>query len=273
MSSATPSATLYVIPGSHACRTAMLMLEHKDLAYRRVDLPTGLHPLGVRLYGFPGHRTPIRRVDGRTHHALAVLDRLGTVPALRVADDRIQTNRNIARFLERLQPEPPLFAGNPEHRRAIEAAELWGDAVLQMVARRLGLAAALHGLDALHERGNGGRLGALLAGNESVRILSARVSALVAFRATPAKEEELLAGIPAMLDKIDAWIGAGVLGGAQLNAADFMIAPSIALLAYRRDLRPQIQARAAGSLLERVLPEPGPPERPTHPSFDMAPSG
>ncbi len=106
-----------------------------------------------------------------------------------------------------------------------------------------------------------------------MRILSARVSALVAFRATPAKEEELLAGVPGMLDKIDAWIGAGVLGGEQLNAADFMIAPSVALLAYRRDLRPQIQARAAGALVQRVLPEPGPPERPTHPSLDTAASG
>ena len=26
---------LYVIPGSHACRSAMLMLEHKRVAYQR----------------------------------------------------------------------------------------------------------------------------------------------------------------------------------------------------------------------------------------------
>ena len=43
---------LYVIPGSHACRSAMLMLEHKQLPYRRVDIVTLLHPVVVRLHGF-----------------------------------------------------------------------------------------------------------------------------------------------------------------------------------------------------------------------------
>ena len=59
-------AKLYVIPGSHACRTASLMLEHKHIPYDTVELPTGLHPLLVRAHGFPGHRTPIRTVDGAT---------------------------------------------------------------------------------------------------------------------------------------------------------------------------------------------------------------
>src|ERR1700682_638331 len=49
---AVPSATLYVIGASHACRTGMLMLEHKGIAYRRVDLLTGPHPLSVRIRGF-----------------------------------------------------------------------------------------------------------------------------------------------------------------------------------------------------------------------------
>ena len=39
---------LYVIPGSHACRSAMLMLDHKQLPYRRVEVTTLLHPLAVR---------------------------------------------------------------------------------------------------------------------------------------------------------------------------------------------------------------------------------
>jgi hypothetical protein len=40
--------TLYVIPGSHACRAAMLMLERKQVPYRRVDIVTLVHPLVVR---------------------------------------------------------------------------------------------------------------------------------------------------------------------------------------------------------------------------------
>ena len=46
-----------------------------------------------------------------------------------------------------------------------------------------------------------------------------------------------------------------MLDGAQLNVADFMIVPSLALLSYRLDLREQIARRPAGALLERVLPE------------------
>jgi hypothetical protein len=69
-------------------------------------------------------------------------------------------------------------------------------------------------------------------------------------------ECELLASLPAMLDRIDAWIDAGVLNAESLNTADFMIVTSLALLRYRRDLRPQIEARLAGQLIERVLPEP-----------------
>jgi glutathione S-transferase len=75
-------AKLYVISGSHACRTAMLMLAHKRIAYRQVRLPTGMHPMAVRALGFPGHKAPIRTVEGGTGRSLALLDSMGTVPAL-----------------------------------------------------------------------------------------------------------------------------------------------------------------------------------------------
>jgi glutathione S-transferase len=233
----------------------MLMLEHKGIAYRRVELHTGLHPLSVRLRGFAGNRNPIRTVDGRTHASLAMLDRAGTVPALRYAGQRVQTNREIARFLDRERPEPPLFPADGELRQEVEQAERWGDEVLQMTARRLGLAAAAHGLDTLHRRGNDGRLGALLTPGETMRVFASRASAFP-FRADRAREGELLSALPGMLDRIDAWVDAGVLDGAALNAADFMIAPSLALLAYRNDLRPEIEARPACALIDRVLPEP-----------------
>jgi hypothetical protein len=59
-----------------------------------------------------------------------------------------------------------------------------------------------------------------------------------------------------MLDRIDASIGAGVLNGEALNAADYMIVTSLALLSYRRDLSEGIEARPAGRLVDRVLPLP-----------------
>ena len=125
-----------------------------------------------------------------------------------------------------------------------------------MAARRLGLTGSLNGLDNFHDRGNSGRLGALLSPNETLRVLSARGVTANAFKANAKVEHELVADLPPLLDRIDAWIDAGVLGGEQLNAADFMIAPSIALVAYRLDLRPQIEARPLGAYVERVLPEP-----------------
>jgi hypothetical protein len=61
-----------------------------------------------------------------------------------------------------------------------------------------------------------------------------------------------------MLDRIDAWIAEDVLNGEELNAADYMIVTSLALLMYRTDLEPQIASRPAGQLVDRVLPEPAP---------------
>jgi glutathione S-transferase len=248
--------TLYVISGSHACRTAMLMLEHKQLDHRLVRLPTGMHPVAVRALGFPGHKAPIREVEGKTGRSLALLDRLGTVPALRYGAQRVQTNRRIARFLDEVEPHAPLFPEDAQRRLDVEAAEAWGDEVFQMFARRLGLTGSLGGLDNFCDRGNSGRLGALLSPSETVRVLAARGVTSAAFKANAQVEGQLVAELPVLLDSIDAWITGGVLGGERLNAADYMIAPSIALIAYRLDLREQIEARPAGAYVERVLPEP-----------------
>ncbi len=249
------SNTLYVIPGSHACRSAMLMLEHKRLPYRTVVLPSGLHPILVRARGFPGHKEPIRSVDGAAHAELALLDRLGTVPALRVGERRIQTNREIARFLERERPDPPLFPQDAGRRAAVEEAERWGDEVLQMAARRVVLATSSHGLEAMHRRAAEGRLGPLLARSDLARRVLSRIASR-SFRAGGRNEAELLASAELLLDKVDAWIGEGVLGGDRPNVADFMIAPSIALLTYRPELGRLIAGRPAGALVDRLVPEP-----------------
>lgn len=248
-------ATLYVIPGSHACRTAMLALEHKAIPYRTVELVPGLHPFAVRLRRFPGGETHRRAGEGR-QRMLATMDRTGTVPSLDIDGTRVQTNMKIARHLEERRPDPPLFPADPELRRQAEDAERWGDDVLQMVARRLVLAGALHGRDGLTNGGADGRLGVLLYHNDRVRLASAKVIARLVFNVDAEAERELLAELPAQLDRVDAWIEAGVLDGARLNAADYMIVTSLALLLYRRDLQEEILARPAGRLADRVLPEP-----------------
>ena len=76
------------------------------------------------------------------------------------------------------------------------------------------------------------------------------------FRSSSRNRDALLEVIPPMLDTVDAWIGEGVLCAEELNAADFAIAPSLALLCYRSDFSEQISARPAGGLVDRLLPEP-----------------
>src|SRR5438270_3808324 len=104
--------TLYVIPGSHACRSAMLMLDHKGATYRRVDIVTLMHPVVVRLHGFDaGGQT--RSAGGRRTFGLRFGDRLGTVPALDAGGERISKNDGIARLLAERHPDPPLFPPAP----------------------------------------------------------------------------------------------------------------------------------------------------------------
>jgi glutathione S-transferase len=247
--------TLYVIPGSHACRSAMLMLEHKRVHYRRVDIVTLLHPLVVRLLGFDaGGQT--RTAGGLRTFGLRLGDRLGTVPALAANGSRISTNHGIARFLDEHHPEPPLFPKDAEQRAKVEEAERWANETLQMAARRIPGAAVVRDPEAFSRSGGDGRLGYILYKHELARRLLIPRILRGAFAATPGREREILAELPAMLDRIDAWIADGVLGGEQLNAADFMVAPSLALILYRPDVRPMFEGRPALELVDRLLPEP-----------------
>jgi glutathione S-transferase len=247
--------TLYVIPGSHACRAAMLMLEHKQLPYRRVDIVTLLHPLVVRLHGFDaGGQT--RHAGGRRTFGLRLGDRLGTVPALAADGQRISTNHGIARFLDDCHPAPPLFPADPDRRAAVEEAERWANETLQMAARRILAGAVLRDPSAFSRSAGDGRLGYLLYRRALTRRLVVPRILRGVFAAGPAAERELRAELPAMLDRIDAWIAEGVLGGAELNAADFMTAPSLALILYRPDVRPLFEGRPALELVDRLLPEP-----------------
>jgi glutathione S-transferase len=247
--------TLYVIPGSHPCRSAMLMLAHKRVAYRRVDVPTLLHPMAVHLLGFQGGAER-RSAGGQRPRPLRSGDRLGTVPALAVDGQRISPNREIARFLDDRHPEPPLFPADPGRRRAVEDAERWANDTFQMAARRLALAWAVRDPAGAGRSGADGRMGYLLYRHSLTRRLIIPMIGRLVFAADQAAERELLADLPAMLDRIDAWIAEGVVGGAQLNAADFMIAPSLALILYRPDVPPLLEGRPALELVDRLLPEP-----------------
>lgn len=246
---------LYVIPGSHACRSGILMLEHKGLPFERVDILTLMHPIVVRLHGFDaGGQT--RNAGGRRTFGLRLGDRLGTVPALAANGARISTNHGIARYLDERHPQPPLFPADPEQRAAVEEAERWANETLQMAARRIPGAAAVRDPAMFSQGSEDGRLGYLLYKQEWVRrLVVPRILGSV-FAASGSKERDPIADLPALLDRVDAWIAEGVLGGEQLNAADFMVAPSLALILYRPDTMPIFEGRPALELVDRILPEP-----------------
>jgi glutathione S-transferase len=247
--------TLYVIPGSHACRAAMLMLEHKQISYERVDVVTLTHPLRARLHGFDaGGET--RAAGGRRTIPIRLGDLLGTVPALDAGGRKVSTNRQIARFLDERHPERPLFPADPERRRAVEEAERWANETLQMAARRVALGHAVRDPRGASRVTANGRMGHLLYRRALTRRLIIPLIGRLVFAVDPRTDEDVLAELPPMLDRIDAWIAEGVLGGAELNAADFMVAPSLALMLYRPDTLRFFEGRPALELADRLLPEP-----------------
>lgn len=246
--------TLYVIPGSHACRAAMLMLEHKRVPYRRVEFVTLLHPVAARLHGFDaGGQT--RTAGGKRTFGLRFGDRLGTVPGLKAGDLRVSTNHRIARYLEEQHPEPRLFPEDSAQRAAVEEAERWANDTLQMAARRIPGAVMVRDPEAFARSAANGRLGHLLYKRELTRrLVFPRLARVFAASGNP--ERDPANELPALLDRIDGWMADGVVGGRDLNAADFMIAPSLALILYRPEVMPMFEGRPALELVDRLLPAP-----------------
>jgi glutathione S-transferase len=222
---------LYVIPGSHPSYAAALMLEHKGIAFKRTDLMPVVSKGVLRIVGFPGI----------------------TVPALKIEGDKIQGSRSIARELERLRPEPPLFPADPDKRATVEKAERLGDEELQQPIRQLLWWGFKRDRAPLKSYSEGAKLGvpidlAVKTGAPLVA-LSARFN-----EASDENARTALQKLPPLLDKVDGWIEDGTLNGEQLNAADFQIAPSIALAMTLDDLRPAIENRPAAALARRVVP-------------------
>ncbi len=226
------SARLYVIPASHPAIAAQLMLERKGIDYKRTDLMPVISKLALRAVGFPGT----------------------TVPALKIEGARVQGSRQIARELERLVPEPSLFPADPERRVAVEEAERFGDEELQHPIRQLLWWSMKHDRSPLRSYSEGARLGLPIG----LAVKTAAPIVALSARFNEASDENARAGLaalPGMLDRIDAWIAAGVLGGEEPNVADFQIAPSLGLAMTMDDLRPAIENRPAGALARRLVPD------------------
>ena len=225
------ATTLYVHPGSHPSMAARLMLERKGIDYRRRDLMPAIHKLVLRAQGFPG----------------------ATAPALRIDDRKVQGSRQIARELDRVKPDPPLFPSDPGRRTEVEDAERWGDEVLQPKPRRLSWWAFKRDRSPLASYSQGYRLGVPIG----LAVKTAAPIVWLAARYNDATDERVradLASLPGDLNRIDRWISDGVLGGDEPNAADYQIATSLRLLITMDDVRPAIEGRSAGELAMRLVP-------------------
>jgi glutathione S-transferase len=223
---------LYIIPASHPSIAVELMLDRKGIEYKRTDLLPVISKGALRALGFPRQ----------------------TVPALKIEGAKVQGSRPIARELERLRPEPSLFPTDPARRAAVEEAERFGDEELQHPIRQILWWTLKHDKAPLRSYSEGAKIGLPigLAMKTSAPIvaLSARFN-----EASDENARTALAALPAQLDRVDELIAAGVLNGEELNVADFQIAPSIGLAMTLDDLRPLIEARPAGALAKRVVPD------------------
>ena len=224
-------ATLYSISISHPARAAGLMLAHKGIQAKVVNLPPGSQQVAMRAFGFRG----------------------ATVPGLKIDRRRIQGSREISRALDEIAPEPPLFPTDPERRAAVEEAERWGEAVYQPVPRRIfRWSVASHG--DLRER-LAGAMG-MPAPAVTSRVLWPVAQFYV--RLEGGGEEAArrdVAALPEHLDHIDELIAAGTLNGEELNAADFQIATTTRVLLNFAPLRHLVQGRPAAEHAMRIVPD------------------
>jgi glutathione S-transferase len=225
-------ARLFVIPASHPAISAQLMLEQKGIAYKRTDLLPVISKGVLRVAGFPRQ----------------------TVPALKIDGSKVQGSRQIARELERLRPQPPLFPADAEQRAAVEEAERFGDEELQHPIRQILWWALKTDKAPLRSYSEGAKIGLPIG----LAMKTAAPIVALSARFNESSDENARAGLaalPALLDRVDELVAAGVLNGEQLNAADFQIAPSIGLAMTLDDLRPAIEGRPAGALAKRVVPD------------------
>jgi glutathione S-transferase len=225
-------ATLYVIPGSHPSMAARRMLELKGIPYRRVDLMPVISRGALRALRFPSN----------------------TVPSLAIAGTKITGSSAIARELELLRPEPPLFPADADRRAAVENAERWGEEVLQPAVRRILWNALKRDRMPLRSYAEGARLGVPIG----IAVKTAAPIVAAAARMNKADDQIVradLAALPGWLQRIDDWLADGSLGSEPPTAADLQIGASLRLAMTLDDLRPAIAERPAGEMALRAIPE------------------
>jgi glutathione S-transferase len=223
-------AKLVGVPGSHPCVSAELMLHYKGVEFSRMDLPNMSHKALLPLLRYRGSTVPVMTLEGK----------------------RVSGTMKIARALEHFVPRPALF---PEADRAtIEGAEAWADSVLQDGIRQISRYAIGKDPEAMASFLTGPVM-KVPAG--VMHTILPVIRPVVAFQMRTSQEtaRTCLAALPAQLDRVDALLAEGVIGGEHPNAADFQIAPSVRLMLCFDQLAPYVEDRPAGRHARAYVPE------------------
>lgn len=208
------------------------VLELKGIDYDLVHVLPGNQRIHLRLAGFRG----------------------GTVPALRLDGRKLQGSVAIVRELERLRPDPPLYPADPDARRRVEQAELWGDRDFQPVPRRI----LRWGL--VKEAGLREWL-ARQDGNMPAPAVAARITGPVSryyawlVRTDKDRVARDVAQLPGMLDRVDELIAERVITTDQPNAATFQVMCTVRSLLAFADFERIVGARSFAPLARKLFPE------------------
>lgn len=216
------------------------MLELKGIEYQLVNVLPGNQRVHLRLAGFRSGTVPVMKIDGR----------------------RVEGSTAIARELDALRPDPPLFPHDPVERGKVEAAEQWGDTELQMLPRRIfrwGLA---------HDAGlrkwfaeQDGRFPLAGVSSHVTAPISKYYARLV--RADLEHARAAIAQLPGALDRIDELVADGTLATGPPNAATLQVMCTVRSLLGFSDFADQVGARSYAPLARELFPhyppEPIPP--------------
>lgn len=221
---------LYWFPLSHPSQAAKRMLELKGVEIDPVNVMPGMQRIHLRMAGFRG----------------------GTVPAIKLDGRRIQGSIEIARALEALVPDPPLFPDDPAGRVRAEEAERWGEEQLQPVPRRIMRWGIVHDMPLRRWLANESKLPAPeLAARSSGP--TARYYARLA-GADEAAVRRDLDSLPALLDHADALLADGTLGTDPPNAAALQILATVRSLDAFSDLAPIVRSRPSAGASRDLFP-------------------
>jgi glutathione S-transferase len=221
-------ARLYLFELSHPSQMARIALQMKGVPFEERELPAGFQPALLRLSGF----------------------QRGTVPALKLEDGRrLQSTLEITRVLDELSPGAPVLHPSPE----VTEVEHWAERELQMSPRRMFRWAAVRQFE-VREWVN--RLNGLPAPSLGARLATPIAKSMAnKVGADDAKVQEELRLLPERLDRVDALLASGLIGGETLNAADLQVGCSVRALLALPQVAPFIAGRPAEAHARRVLPE------------------